>query len=86
MSITRVLKLLHVRYFDFEEQSTLIPEELELEVVNNGHTTVFVKHGSRLYLLLQPVEMKVLPFHDYQLIGMLHQDSCTRQIFVYFAI
>jgi hypothetical protein len=34
MSITRVLKLLLVRYVDFEEQSTLIPEELELEVVN----------------------------------------------------
>jgi hypothetical protein len=32
------------------------------------------------------IKMKVLPFHDYQLIGMLHQDSCTRQIFVYFAI
>jgi hypothetical protein len=30
--------------------------------------------------------MKVLPFHDYQLIGMLHQDSCTRQIFVYIAM
>jgi hypothetical protein len=38
ISITRVLKLLLVRYVDFEEQSTLIPEELELEVVNDGHT------------------------------------------------
>jgi hypothetical protein len=38
MSITRVLKLLLVRYVDFVEQSTLIPEELELEVVNNCHT------------------------------------------------
>ena len=40
--------------------------------------TVSVKHGCRLYLVLQPVEMKVLPFHDYQLVGMLHQDSGTR--------
>jgi hypothetical protein len=29
MSITRVLKLLLVRYVDFTQQSTLIPEELE---------------------------------------------------------
>jgi hypothetical protein len=27
--------------------------------------------------ITQPVEMKVLPFHDYQLVGMLYQDSCT---------
>jgi hypothetical protein len=32
MSITRVLKLLLVRTVDFMPQSTLIPEELELEV------------------------------------------------------
>jgi hypothetical protein len=38
MSITRVLKLLLVRDVEFALQSTLIPEELELEVVNNGHT------------------------------------------------
>jgi tetratricopeptide (TPR) repeat protein len=34
ISITRVLKLLLVRYVNFKQQSTLIPEELELEVVN----------------------------------------------------
>ena len=37
MSITRVLKLLLVRTVDFAQQSTLIPEELELEVVNGLH-------------------------------------------------
>jgi hypothetical protein len=36
-SITRVLKLLLVRCIYFIPQSTLIPEELELEVVNTGH-------------------------------------------------
>jgi len=37
ISITRVLKLLLVRKVDFVQQSTLIPEELELEVVNDDH-------------------------------------------------
>ena len=37
ISITRVLKLLLVRHVDFTQQSTLIPEELELEVVNDVH-------------------------------------------------
>jgi tetratricopeptide (TPR) repeat protein len=37
ISITRVLKLLLVRDVQFRQQSTLIPEELELEVVNGGH-------------------------------------------------
>ena len=37
MNITRVLKLLLVRYVDFTQQSTLIPEELELEVINDYH-------------------------------------------------
>ena len=37
MNIIRVLKVLRVRYVNFVKQSTLIPEELELEVVNNGH-------------------------------------------------
>ena len=37
MSIIRVLKLLKVRLVYFKRQSTLIPEELELEVVNGGH-------------------------------------------------
>jgi hypothetical protein len=46
MIITRVLKLLLVRYVDFEEQSTLIPEELELEVVSDFHllTPVVYSH------------------------------------------
>ena len=35
MSITNIVKLLRVRYVRFTEQSTLIPEELELEVVND---------------------------------------------------
>jgi tetratricopeptide (TPR) repeat protein len=38
MSITRVLKLLLVRYVDFAQQPTLIPEELELEVVKGGYS------------------------------------------------
>ena len=38
MSITRVLKLLLIRYDDFITQSTLIPEELELEVGNGCHS------------------------------------------------
>jgi tetratricopeptide (TPR) repeat protein len=37
ISITRVLKLFLVRYVNFTRQSTLIPEELELEVVNGLH-------------------------------------------------
>jgi hypothetical protein len=37
MIITRVLKLLHVRDVQFKQQSTLIPEELELEVVSDFH-------------------------------------------------
>jgi tetratricopeptide (TPR) repeat protein len=37
MSIIRVLKLLLVRLGNFKRQSTLIPEELELEVVNDTH-------------------------------------------------
>jgi hypothetical protein len=37
MSIIRVLKLLIVRLVYFKRQSTLIPEELELEVVNDSH-------------------------------------------------
>jgi len=37
LGITSILKLLHVRFVVFTEQSTLIPEELELEVVNNIH-------------------------------------------------
>ena len=37
ISITRVLKLLLVRYVWFTPQSTLIPEELELDVVNGYH-------------------------------------------------
>jgi hypothetical protein len=37
MIITRVLKLLLVRDVDFAKQSTLIPEELELEVINVVH-------------------------------------------------
>jgi tetratricopeptide (TPR) repeat protein len=37
MSITRVLKLLFARVVEFKRQSTLFPEELELEVVNGGH-------------------------------------------------
>jgi tetratricopeptide (TPR) repeat protein len=38
MSITRVLKLLLISYVYFIPQSTLIPEELELEVVNGSHS------------------------------------------------
>jgi tetratricopeptide (TPR) repeat protein len=34
LGITNILKLLHVRDVKFMQQSTLIPEELELEVVN----------------------------------------------------
>ena len=37
MSISRVLKLLLVRAVTFPLQSTLIPEELELDVVNDDH-------------------------------------------------
>ena len=37
ISITRVLKLFLVRYVNFTRQSTLTPEELELEVVNGLH-------------------------------------------------
>jgi tetratricopeptide (TPR) repeat protein len=38
MRITRVLKLLLVRCVEFAQESTLIPEELELEVGNGGHS------------------------------------------------
>jgi tetratricopeptide (TPR) repeat protein len=38
MSITRVLKLLLVRCVEFAQESTLIPEELELKVGNGGHS------------------------------------------------
>jgi len=37
MNIPRVLKLVLVRTVDFIPQSTLIPEELELEVINVSH-------------------------------------------------
>jgi glutathionyl-hydroquinone reductase len=37
LEITRILKLLRVRYVLFTTQSTLIPEELKLEVVNDSH-------------------------------------------------
>jgi hypothetical protein len=50
MSITRVLKLLLVRYVTFSPHSTLIPEELKLEVVHNFHyylTPVVYSHFLR---------------------------------------
>jgi hypothetical protein len=53
ISITRVLKLLLVRDVFFIPQSTLIPEELELEVAHLP------------YNVLQPEETNVQPFHDY---------------------
>jgi tetratricopeptide (TPR) repeat protein len=37
LSITNILKLLHVKFVKFNQQSPLIPEELELEVVNGSH-------------------------------------------------
>jgi hypothetical protein len=50
MSITRVLKLLLVRYVTFSPHSTLIPEELELEVAHTFHyylTPVVYSHFLR---------------------------------------
>jgi tetratricopeptide (TPR) repeat protein len=37
LSITNILKLLHVKFVKFNQQSPLIPEELELEVFNGSH-------------------------------------------------
>jgi hypothetical protein len=51
MSITRVLKLLHVRDVQFKQQSTLIPEELELEVVNCNYTIPPVVYSHFLLFL-----------------------------------
>jgi hypothetical protein len=51
MTITRVLKLLLVRTVDFAEQSTLIPEKLELEVVNDSHNIPPVVYSHLLRFL-----------------------------------
>ena len=51
LSITRVLKLLLVRHVTFTRQSTLIPEELELEVVNVHHYLPPVVYSHFLRLL-----------------------------------
>ena len=51
MSIIRVLKLLLVRLGYFKRQSTLIPEELELEVVNNRHVLSPVAYSHFLRFL-----------------------------------
>jgi hypothetical protein len=51
MIITRVLKLLLVRYVQFKPQSTLIPEELELEVVNDCHVLPLVVYSHFLRFL-----------------------------------
>jgi hypothetical protein len=51
MSILRVLKLLNVKLVDFKRQSTLIPEELELEVVNDSHLLSPVEYSHFLRFL-----------------------------------
>jgi hypothetical protein len=65
MSITRVLKLLLVRYVEFAKQSRLIPQELELEVVNDGHILppVVYSHVLRfLYYTRQLNHTQWMPF------------------------
>ena len=51
LGITNILKLLHVRAVWFIEQSTLIPEELELEVVNCNYTIPPVVYSHFLLFL-----------------------------------
>jgi tetratricopeptide (TPR) repeat protein len=51
MSITRVLKLLLVRVVDFIQQSTLIPEELELEVAHFPYSLTPVVYSHFLSFL-----------------------------------
>jgi tetratricopeptide (TPR) repeat protein len=51
LEITRILKLLRVRYVLFTTQSTLIPEELKLEVVNDSHNLPPVVYSHFLLFL-----------------------------------
>jgi tetratricopeptide (TPR) repeat protein len=51
LGVTNILKLLHVRDVKFIQQSTLIPEELELEVVNCTYTISPVVYSHFLLFL-----------------------------------
>jgi tetratricopeptide (TPR) repeat protein len=51
LGVTNILKLLHVRDVKFIQQSTLIPEELELEVVNCTYTIPPVVYSHFLLFL-----------------------------------
>jgi hypothetical protein len=51
LGITNILQLLHVRAVWFIEHSTLIPEELELEVVNCNYTIPPVVYSHFLLFL-----------------------------------